>query len=343
MPLVDKHRNDGDKHLPLTSPRQYLLISLAAIIISVSSLWVAIAFWYQLPFGATGRIAGIGLFLLYAVGIVAMAVLWRPLPAAIVHLVVFGFVIVWWQAIEPRLDRDWAPDVSRTVTGSVDGDIATLNNVRNFEWQARDRFTERWDSRRYDLSTLSSLDIILSYWSLDAIAHTLVSFGFEDGTHVVFSVEIRRERTEAFSEVGGFFKQFELAFIAADETDIVKLRTNVRREDVYLYPIGIPAEARRALFLAYLNAANTLSETPAFYNTITTNCTTVVFDLARLIEPTIPTDWRIVLSGYLPEYFAKHDALAWPKPYGNLRQRAAISARAQAAPDGVYSDVIRGR
>lgn len=343
MTPVDKNNISPAAHSTGSGRMAHVVSTIVlTLAILLTGIWAGFAFWYQLPFSDIGRSIAIGGWLVFLIAMLVVTFRRRPLVALTIHALAFAGILVWWHSIEPRLDRDWAPDVARTVTGTLDGNIATLANVRNFDWQTPEQATERWETRSYDLSKLTSLDIILSYWGMDAIAHTLVSFGFSDGKHVVFSVEIRRERTESFSEIGGFFKQFELAFIAADETDIVKLRTNVRREDVYLYPIAVPAADRQALFLAYIGAANDLAEKPTFYNTITANCTTVVFDLARMIEPSVPTDWRIILSGYLPEYFAEHGVLAWPKPYGDLRANAAISARAQAAPDRPYSEVIRG-
>ena len=344
MMATSDHRNriPAKPQTPLVRVAHLVLKTLLAVAIGFFALWASFALWYQLPLADVGRAIVIALWLAFAMAVLILLFRRRLLIAAGLYALAVIGMLIWWPTIEPRLDRDWAPDVARTVTGTLDGNIATLANVRNFDWQTPEQATERWETRRYDLSKLSSLDIVLSYWGMDAIAHTLVSFGFSDGAHVVFSVEIRRERTESFSEIGGFFKQFELAFIAADEADIVKLRTNVRREDVYLYPIAVTAADRQALFLAYIGAANDLSEKPSFYNTITANCTTVVFDLARMIEPSVPTDWRIILSGYLPEYFAEHGVLAWPKPYGDLRARAAISARGQAAPERPYSEVIRG-
>jgi hypothetical protein len=339
----DRNGTPTKTRTPLSRLARFAVVALLSLSILLSGLWASFALWYQLPLGDVGRGIAISLWLAFAVLMLILAFRRHAMIATALYALAFAGLLVWWQTIEPRLDRDWAPDVSRTVTGTLDGNIATLANVRNFDWQTPDKATERWETRSYDLSKLSSLDIVLSYWGMDAIAHTLVSFGFSDGTHVVFSVEIRRERTESFSEIGGFFKLFELAFIAADEADIVKLRTNVRHEDVYFYPIGVAAADRQALFLAYIGAANDLAKKPSFYNTITANCTTVVFDLARMIEPSVPTDWRIILSGYLPEYFAEHGVLAWPKPYGDLRAKAAISARAQAAPERPYSEVIRGQ
>src|SRR6202034_2162744 len=137
--------------------------------------------------------------------------------------------------------------------------------VRNFDWRTQSDYTQRWETRTYDLRHLNSLDMVLSYWSMPAIAHVLISFGFDDGEHVVFSVEIRREKTESFSEIGGFFKEFELSIIAADERDVIRVRTNVRGEDDYLYRVRMPVSAMRSLFLAYIDQANSLVHAPRFY------------------------------------------------------------------------------
>ncbi len=126
-----------------------------------------------------------------------------------------------------------------------DGSLITLDNVRNFRWRSGSDYTVRWENRRYDLDRTESVDLVLSTWGMPAIAHTLVSFGFSDGQRVVFSVEIRKERHEQFSELGGFFKQFEFSVVAADERDIIYVRTAVRGEQVSLYPIRMPRQAIR--------------------------------------------------------------------------------------------------
>ncbi len=176
----------------------------------------------------------------------------RPVAGAICVLsaafaVGFGGLIVWWRRLRASNDRVWADDVAQITHGTVAGNCVTLENVRNFAWRTQTDYTERWETRRYDLERLNSVDMIMSYWSRRSIAHMLVSFGFDDGERVAFSVEVRRERHEGYSEIGGFFKDFELSIIAADERDVVRLRTNVRGEDTYLYRVRMPVTAMRSL------------------------------------------------------------------------------------------------
>lgn len=261
-------------------------------------------------------------------------------------LALLAILAAWWVSIKPSNDRDWADEVSRTLRGSVRGSLVTLHDIRDFDWRSDTDYTARWHDGVYDLDTLTSVDMALSYWMGPAIAHTLVSFGFSDGRHLVFSVEIRRERDEAFSTLGGFIKQFELAIVAAEERDILRVRAGPRGEQVFLYPVRMPPDARRALFLSYVERANRLTDEPHFYHTLTANCTTLVYDMVRPLVPGLPMDYRLILSGYLPEYLYKHSGLDTSLPLDTLRARVDITQRAgqpEAAQDAarVFSRRIR--
>ncbi len=199
-----------------------------------------------------------------------------------------------------------------------------------------------WETRQYDLAKLTTVDVALSYWMGPAIAHTLVSFGFDDGSYVTFSVEIRKEKNELYSAVGGFFRQFETSIVAADEKDILRVRTNVRGEDVYLYRVLMPDDAKRSLFLSYIKEANKLVDQPRFYNTLTANCTTIVFDMIKHIIPGLPLDYRLFASGYLQDYLYDIDALDKHYSLADLQKLGRITERAKTAGnDTQFSQKIR--
>lgn len=238
--------------------------------------------------------------------------------------------IVWWQSLTPSHEREWAADVANLLESRIDGDRVTLRNVRNFEWRGLADYTPRWETREYDLNELVSADLLLSYWMGPAIAHTLVSFGFSDGRQLVFSLEIRKEVHESFSAIAGFFRQYETVIIAADENDIVRVRTNIRGETVHLYRLALGKEALRSAFLGYLHEAELIRQKPRFYNTLTSNCTTIVFDLARQLEPGLPTDYRLLLSGYFAEYAYDHHGLTPGYSYDVLQQKGDITDVARA-------------
>lgn len=255
--------------------------------------------------------------------------------------VIFTLALVWWFSLTARDDRDWAPDVAHGVTGQVDGDIVTLQNVRNFDWKTETEAEARWETRSYDLSKLTGIDLITSVWSSPAIAHTLISFGFEDGEHIVFSGEIRREKGEAFSAIGGFFKKYELVMIAADEHDIVKLRLDKRHEQVALFPIDIPVALQRQLFLNFITEADALDKKPGWYHTLWANCTTVPYRLVKESTQNVGFDWRILASGYLPSYLHELGILRPDLGDAEVLERAKITSPGPEGTGIAYSNALR--
>jgi Domain of unknown function (DUF4105) len=305
--------------------------ALAAVLVALCAAWGALALRYQAPGGTAGKAACVGVWALFGLGAELGILAGRWPAAAGVYALGHGALLIWWRSLKPSNRRLWANDVAETVQGTVEGSRVTLTHVRSFIWRTPTDYTPRWVTRSYDLDQLRSLDLIVSYWTGPAIAHMLLSFGFADARHIVFSVEIRREKTEEFSEVGGFFKEFELSIIAAEERDIVRLRTNVRREDTYLYRLKIAESAMRSLFLAYVEEANRLARTPRFYHTITANCTTLVYVMLRRILERLPFSHRLLLSGYLPEYVYKVGGLDQRYTLEELRTSGFISERARRA------------
>lgn len=313
--------------------------ALASVALSILSLWGGLALWFQLP---ALRLLAV---LVWGVGAVVTLVLWwrrRDTRVALPWLAAMVALVAWWSTLQPTHNRVRADDVSRMVSGRVQGSVVTLNQVRNFDWRSDTDYTQRWEARSYDLDRLRSVDVAMSYWMGPAIAHTLVSFGFDNGRYLTFSIEIRKERGESFDAVKGFFKGYETVLIAADERDILRVRTNVRGEDMYLYRLKISPEAMRSLFLAYLDEGAKLKREPRFYNTLTANCTTIIFEMARRIDPGLPLDWRLLASGYLDRYLFDIGALAGGRDFEALRRKAHVTERARAADKaGDFSSRIR--
>jgi hypothetical protein len=318
--------------------------ALSSLIIIFPAIWGGFALWYQIPGGQFFK--GLCVVLWGAFSVAMLTALWqgRFAVGVIAFTVALVGLLVWWTRLTPTNDHEWADDLARIATGTADGSRVTVHNVRNFDWRSQTDYTQRWETRSYGLDRLQTADMIMSYWTGRAIAHMLISFGFDDGAHVVFSVEVRRQKTQAFSEIGGFFKEFELSIIAADERDIVRLRTNVRGEDVYLYRLQLPQEAMRSLFLGYVGEANSLVDSPRFYNTITVNCTTLVYQMMKRIVGRLPLDYRLLFSGYLPEYVYRVGGLDQRHSLEELRRRGRLSERARISDrsDSFSADIRRG-
>jgi len=316
-------------------------MGLETTVLGVLTLWGALTLWFRIPERRGLRALGVGSWILFACAVMVL-IRGHRAPATLGFAIVFALLFVWWLRAKPSNTRNWADDVAQMTTGTAAGNQVTLRNVRNFDWRTRTDYTVRWETRTYDLDQLTGVDLITSYWSYKAIAHVLVSFGFADGGHVVFSVEVRRLKNVVYSELAGFFKAYELSIIAADERDIIRLRTNVRREDDYLYRLALAHPAGRALFLAYVTQANQLTVAPRFYNTVTANCSMLVYHMMSRIVGHLPLDHRLLLTGYLPGYIHRVGGLDPRHSLGELRALGRITERARAAdrnPD--FSAAIR--
>jgi len=306
-------------------------IGLFALSIVLSAIWANLAIAYQMPGSAVARIGACLVLNLIALAAL-VAVLrgrrtrWR---AVLIYAVAYAIFLGWSSSISASNDKNWAADVAHGITGIVDGDQLTVRNLRNFSWRTEADYTQGWEQRTYDLSKLRSLDLFLVYWMGPSIAHTIMSFGFDDGRYLDFSIELRRTRNDQYSAVAGFFKTHELVYIGADERDLMTLR-KARHEQIQLYRLRTPPERARALLVEYIKQANDLAAHPRFYNTLTTNCTTTIFDMMQIVTSSIPFDWRIILTGHLPSYLYEHDAVDTRIPLEELRQRADVTSRVDA-------------
>ncbi|HZZ22812.1 MAG TPA: DUF4105 domain-containing protein [Roseiarcus sp.] len=319
-----------------------LRVLVSALAIAPLSAWSALALWFRLPGPKGFRAAAAIVFAILGLATIVALFLHRSRVALVVFAIAFGGLLAWWSTIQPPLNGDWAPDVARQTTGSIEGDILTLSDVRDFDWRTDSDFTEKWSKRSYDLSKLKTLDLFLAYWAGPEMAHVIMSFGFENGEYLTWSVEVRREKTGEFSPVADAFKNHTLVYLATTERDTVRLRTNVRGEDVRLYRLNTPPDQARALLREYVVESTELAAQPKFYNSITANCATVVFKLVRAAGSTLPFDWRLVVNGFLPGYLYDQNAVVTTMPLSELMERARVSPQAKAAdqsPD--FSRLIR--
>ena len=319
------------------------LLAIAGIVcVALTTFWVVLAVWYRLPASDAVKLLTCALIALY--GIVTLTLLltrWR-LRSAVMYCSYFVLVLVWWISIKPPAIADWSPDVSRQVTGDVNGDTLILDNVRNFYWRSDDDFTEQWVKRTYDLNKLKTTDLFLSYWAGPEMAHVIISFGFEDEKYLAWSVEVRRKKGGEFSPIADMFKTSPLVIVAADERDVIGVRTNVRGEDVQLYRLRTSPENARRMLMGYVERANALAKRPEFYNSITTNCSTTIVQIARAVGSRIPFDWRLLVNGYLPEYVYEKGSVNIKYPLEELRKLSRISSRAlEIGLTDQYSQNIR--
>ena len=306
------------------------------IILLAATVWGAAALWFDSPVSLAALLAAA-----YALATLAALILLRPMRRAYAAVgVLFAVVLGWWLSLAPSNERDWQPDVARLPTAEVRGDTLTIHNLRDFDYRSETAYTARWETRSYDLSRLRGLDLFMIYWGSPSIAHTILSWDFGDGQHLAISIETRKEKGEHYSAVRGFFRQYELYYVVADERDVVRLRTNHRHEDVYLYRLRTPPARARALLLGYLNGINRLARKPRWYNALTYNCTTTIrLHLADVVSG-VPLDWRWLANGHLDELLYEMGVVNRDHPFAEFKQLSYINPKAEAADSG-FSEAIR--
>ena len=313
------------------------MCALAWIAAALCATWAFGALYFDFP--KAGAFAAI----LFVIALLAIFIFFR---GKLLKLgIVFGacaLVAAWWLTLKPSNDRAWQPDVAQTAWAEINGDEITIHNVRNCDYRTATDFTPHWETRTVRLSQITGIDLAINYWGSPWIAHPIVSFQFADALPLCFSIETRKTIGQQYSTLEGFYRQYTLIYIVADERDCIRLRTNYRREDVYLYhTLASPAQARQR-FREYINTLNTLHENPRWYNAVTSNCTTSI-RAQRAVKLRAPWDWRILLNGKADEMLYQDHAIATGGlSFTELKQRSLINERARAAdqnPD--FSRVIR--
>nr|WP_294507277.1 DUF4105 domain-containing protein [uncultured Rhodopila sp.] len=275
------------------------------------------------------------------IAVAAVAILAMPFRRGVILWAVLTVAVAIWYALDrPSNTRDWAPEYAIPATGVETGRTVSLRNIRNFAYRSETEFTASYYDAGFPLDELESVDLVASYWSGKAIAHIFLTFGFRGGRHIAFSIETRRQAGFEYSTLAGFFHHYELFYVAADERDLIGVRTDIRHEQVYLYRLRLTRETREALFLSYVRKLDELAVNPEWYSTLTHNCTTGI--LARADAPRhIRFDWRVLLSGYAPRYAYQLGLLDDGKSYAELQRDSLIRRPPGAVIDADYSMKIR--
>jgi hypothetical protein len=248
----------------------------------------------------------------------------------------FAAVAVWWVCIPASHDRPWRREVAVLPRTVIDGDRVRLTGFRNFTYRSEDDFDVRYEQREVSLAHLVSVDLFVSYWKIGPVAHTFVSFNFDDGTPpVCVSIEARPEVGERFDPLASMFKQFELIYVVGDERDIVRVRTDHRGEEVFLYRIRAKPERVRRLFRIYLDRVNELADRPEWYHLLKNNCTlNIVRNASRAAgAERARFDYRYLLNGLIDRYVYGVGVVDTSLEFEELRSRSHINDAARAAGD----------
>jgi hypothetical protein len=320
---------------------RWLIAGIKVLVLILVITWTTLAIYFSnLPWSALRSAAAV------AFAAFAIWAFWlsrrRHMPAVAFGLVLG--VIAWWITIAPSGDRNWRPEVAVLPRAFIDGDHVRMTGVRNFDWRSRDDFTVHYDEREIDLSHLTSLDFYISYWTEGPVAHTFVSFNFDNAAPLSISIETRPEVGRGFEPIASAFKQFELIYVVGEERDIVGVRAIHRREAVYLYHLNGPPDDVRRLLLVYLARINELADRPEFYNLFTNSCTINIIRYMNAAGRKGRFDIRHLLNGLIDSYLYHSGRIDTSLPFDELRQRSLINEAAKeagGAPEPDFSWRIR--
>ena len=284
--------------------------------------WATGAIYYSNLPNQWIRIACTVLFV--TIGIVALCRV-RPFYKAVFSFgILWGIVLVWWLFIPPSNDRQWQPMSAILCYADINGDDIIIHNIRNFDFRSEMDFTPQYYDKTVCLTDLKTVDLYLNFWGPTLIAHTMMSFGFGEQGYVCISIETRKEEGESYSAVKGFFKQYELLYVVGDERDLVRWRTHVKNEDVYLYRLKVEPQVIRNVFLDYFKHINRLNEKPKWYNALTHNCTTTIRGHALPYRER-PLDWRLIVNGFVDEMLYEREDVDTSLSFAELKKQVHIN------------------
>ena len=319
---------------------RFVSILLGGLACLLAIAWAVGALYFDLPIAWLRAPLAVFSGLAMLAGLCFIKGRWR---ASGVVAAGFVAVLTWWLTIKPSNERNWQPDVAQLAWAEINGDEVILHNVRNCDYRTETDYTARWETRAVRVSQITGVDLAINYWGSPWMAHPIASFQFADALPICFSIETRKQVGQSYSAVGGFYRQFELIYVVADERDVIRLRTNYRQgEDVYLFRTTMSPDQAQARFKEYVGSLNDIRDHPRWYNAITTNCTTSIRD-QHPVADRIPWDWRLLLNGKGDELmFERGTIVTAGLPFPELKARSLINARAKAA-DGMpnFSDLIR--
>ena len=215
------------------------------------------------------------------------------------YLFILVFVVILWLSVfnlfqTPSLDRNWLETDKILSEINFDENKVFIKNIRNFNHLSLEEYEKDCYDSEFDLEKVNSIYYIVEPFSnYDWPAHTMLSFGFSDWKYVVISAELRKEVWESFDPLLWIANQYEIMYLIWDENDLIKLRANIRKDEVRMYPVKTTKDKMQKIFVSMLKRADKLSKKPEFYNTIYKTCTTSILEHVNELR-----DWKDKISAF---------------------------------------------
>lgn len=250
-----------------------------------------------------------------------------------------------YSTIKPTHEKDWNIDHAKLPHAEINGDMIKIYNIRNFKYKDETIISPDFYNKTFDLKKLSKVYYVVSHFAnFNGIAHTFLSFEFDDDKYISLSIEARRtKKQKEYSLLKGFFKQYEMIYVLGDENDILKVRTNIRKERVHFYPVNATPQKVREMFLAIIKRVNKIYTEAEFYNTADNNCTNnLVNHVVEITNHKIPWSYKIFLPGYSDKLAYQMNFIPTDKSFREIKKRYLIDNEKLINSNGEnYSKAVR--
>ena len=228
----------------------------------------------------------------------------------------------------PRADRDWYPYLSRTAEVDLLDDGFSVSPVSDWVYERTGPTAETYGEATYDFDALRNVWFVLEPQPGSQLAaHTFLLFEFEGDRLLGLTIEARRERDEDYSALWGIFNRFELSYVWASARDLMTRRAVMLDHDVFMYPVAISDEQKRALLHRLLARTDALETQPRYYNTLFSNCTNELAKAAGF-------HWApaYILTGRSDEYLFRRGIIPGAS-FEEAHERSDVKAFVQALND----------
>ncbi len=258
----------------------------------------------------------------------------------------FAGAVLLYQLLPSPMYANWQTPWAAAPNFTLKGDLLTIENLRDFRYRSEDDYDVRYRTETYNLAELTGVDLGECHWDgMEAICHTMLSFSFADGRHLVVSAETRLPEGVEQDTIGGIYKLYGLLYVFGTEEDIFALRTNYRHEDLTLYPLNTTPEQARKLLLAYVHIAQETEREQRPYNTVTDNCSSGLVRIFRHFAPNMPKRYDLLPlhNSSISRLIHAHGGMKTRagESYEALSRRCYLGYDLAADAPGAYADAIR--
>ncbi len=253
----------------------------------------------------------------------------------------------WYFFDQPPVAGDWQEQLAVGSTAEFNGDLVTVRNVRNFRYfpTESDMHPSYYD-KTYDLNQIKKVWYVSEPFNENKLAgHTFVSFEFNNGDFLAISIEARKTKEQSYSIWKGMMHSYPLIYIAADERDVLLMRANLRKDQVYVYPVKLEKpENARLLLVDMLERMNDLLVRPVWYHTLFENCTSSIAKHVNNITPgrISKFSWQLWLTASADELALKHGLIDTDLLIDKAREKFNVNQKSlQIGDTPNYSAGIR--